>query len=473
MTADPTAAPTVPLLGEPTVATSGVPILSQALTDQGVAVVDVAWQPPPEHLTGALDLLAADPRRREANRRAVTAMTEARPHVVGIDVAGEALGLGRRQFLHSGPPLDWERASGPMRGALIGAMLFEGEADTPEQAEEICAAGEIELAPCHSRGAVGPMAGVISASMPVYELHDEVSGRSAYSNLNEGLGKVLRMGAYSPEVIDRLHWMKKVLAPVLTDTFARSGPFDVRTMLAQSIQMGDEGHNRNRAGSSIFAREMGAHIAESGHPTSDVADVFRFMNGNEHFVLNIVMPAAKVAADAARDIPGSTMVVAMARNGTDFGIQVSGTGDRWYTAPANTPKGVLFTGFTDDDVNPDIGDSTIMETYGIGGFAMACAPAIVRFVGGSAALADEKTTTMYEITLTENSHLQIASMDFRGSPTGIDVTRVVGTGLVPAVNTGMAGRIAGTGQVGAGLVDPPMRCFEDAVAALAIEAETP
>lgn len=461
------------LLRQPIVAASGIPILSNALKDQGVDVVDVDWRPPTDAMTSALDRIAADPRRVEANARAVGSMMDARPHVAGIAVASEALGLGRRQFLHSGPPLDWEQASGPMRGALIGALLFEGEADSPEEAERICAAGEIELAPCHGRSAVGPMAGVISASMPLYELVDEATGRSAYSNLNEGLGKVLRMGAYNSEVVDRLHWMKAVLAPVLASSFERSGPFDVRSLLAQALQMGDEGHNRNRAGSALFLRSMAAAIAESGHPSDDVAEVFRFIDGNEHFVLNIVMPAAKLAADTARDIPGSTMVVAMARNGTEFGIQVSGTGDRWFTAPANTPEGILFTGFTADDVNPDIGDSTIMETYGIGGFAMACAPAIVRFVGGSASLALEKTSSMYEITLAENPYLQIAAMDFRGSPTGIDVSRVVSTGLTPAVNTGMAGRIAGTGQVGAGLVDPPMSCFEQAAVALGDAVFTP
>ncbi|MEM7338106.1 MAG: DUF1116 domain-containing protein [Actinomycetota bacterium] len=455
-----------PLLAEPSVVAAGVPILTEALQQQGLAVADVAWQPPPEALVPALDRIAADPRRPNANATAVTAMMDARPQVVGIGVASDALGLGRRQFLHSGPPITWEQASGPLRGALVGALLFEGDATTPEEAEAICAAGDIELAPCHGRAAVGPMAGVISPSMPLYVLEDDATGRRAYSSLNEGLGKVLRMGAYAPEVIDRLRWMRTTLAPVLSDAFERKGPVDVRAMLAQALQMGDEGHNRNRAGSALFLRDMAAAIAETGHPSTDIANVYRFIDGNEHFVLNIVMPAAKVACDAARNIPGSTMVVAMARNGTEFGIQTSGTGDQWFTAPANTPKGILFAGFTDDDVNPDIGDSTIMETYGIGGFAMACAPAIVRFVGGSAALALEKTRSMYEITLAESPYLQIAAMDFRGSPTGIDATRVVTTGVLPAVNTGMAGRIAGTGQVGAGLVDPPMACFTQAVEAL-------
>lgn len=459
------------LLHDPSVAAVGASVLSDAVRAQGAPVVEVDWRPPPQHLVGALDALAADPRRVAANQQAVEAMMGAQPQVVGVSTAATALGLEPNQFLHAGPPIDWQHASGPLRGALIGALLFEGLASDPGEAERRCATGDIELAPCHSRGAVGPMAGVISPSMPVYELHDETNGRTTFSNLNEGLGKVLRMGAFAPEVIDRLRWMSAVLAPTLHAALELAGPFDVRSLLAMSLQMGDEGHNRNRAGTALFAKEMAPSIAATGRSAAEVADVLRFIDGNEHFVLNLVMPAAKLAADAARDIAGSTMIVAMARNGTEFGIQVSGTGDRWYTAPANTPQGILFPGYGADDVNPDIGDSTIMETYGIGGFTMACAPAIVRFVGGSASLAIEKTLSMYEITLAESPHLQIASMDFRGAPTGIDVARVVSTGVLPAVNTGMAGRIAGTGQVGAGLVDPPMACFEQAVAALAEEVE--
>lgn len=455
------------LLREPTVAAVGIQLLSDALRDQGVSVEDAKWGPPPEGLSEALLQIATDERRLDANKRAVQAMMEARPEVVGITTAREALGLDRRQFLHSGPPISWQDASGPLRGAVVGALLLEDEAENPDEAWKICERNEIELSPCHSRAAVGPMAGVISASMPVYEIRDEVNHQVAYSNLNEGLGKVLRMGAYSDEVIERLRWIEKGLAPILSEAFERHGPFDVRSLLAQSLQMGDEGHNRNRAGSALFLREMSSSIARCNFTNSEIAQVFDFVNGNEHFVLNMVMPAAKAAADAARDIPGSTMVVAMARNGTEFGIQVSGAGDQWFTAPANTPAGVLFPGFSDKDINPDIGDSTIMETYGIGGFAMACAPAIVRFVGGSAEVAHEKTHQMYEITMAENPHLQIASMDFRGTPTGIDVAKVVSTQILPAVNTGMAGKEAGTGQVGAGLVEPPMSCFEQALSAVA------
>jgi hypothetical protein len=455
------------LLHDPTVITVGARLFEEALAGQGATTTAVEWRPPAGGVEAELATIVGDSRVDAANAEAVRRLTEARPHVVGIRRAGEVLGIEGPQFLHAGPPIDWERASGPMRGAIIGGLLFEDLADTAEAAEALAASGGVELAPCHSRGAVGPMAGVVTPSMPMFELHDEVNGTTAWCSLNEGLGKVLRYGAYSEEVVERLRWMRDVLGPLLGLTFDRIGPYDVRAMIAQGLQMGDEGHNRNRAGTSLFLREIVGELIEVDAPASDIADVCRFVNGNDHFVLNIVMPCAKAAADAARDVPGSTMVVAMARNGTDFGIQVSGTGDRWFTAPAETPKGLTFPGYTDDDVNPDIGDSTITETYGIGGMAMACAPAIVRFVGGTVDAAFATTRAMYDITLTEHPHLQIPALDFRGTPTGIDVTAVVRASRPPAVNTGMAGKVAGTGQVGAGLVTPPMDCFVDAVRALA------
>jgi hypothetical protein len=233
------------------------------------------------------------------------------------------------------------------------------------------------------------------------------------------------------------------------------------------LQMGDEGHNRNRAGTMMLIRELVPELLELGAPANDVADVVRFCNGNDHFYLNLVMPACKLAMDAGRDVPGSSLVVAMARNGTDFGIQVSGTGDQWFTGPASVPDGLYLGDYGPDDANPDIGDSAITETSGIGGMAMAAAPAIVKFVGGEVADALAATRAMYEITLGEHPAYQVPILGFRGTPTGVDVTAVVRTGVLPNINTGIAGKVAGTGQVGAGLVSPPVQCFTDAIEALA------
>jgi hypothetical protein len=460
------------LSAPPVVVAAGVDVFSDALRAQGAEVHDVDWRPPGFGDPADLAALALDPRRAAANRTAVERVLAAGSVLVDVRPAREVLGLSDRTLLHAGPPLTWEAASGPMRGALVGACLFEGWASTPEEAERLLAGGGVALDPCHHHRAVGPMAGVTSPSMWLWCLEDPVHGGRAYCSLNEGLGKVLRYGAYGPEVVDRLHWMAAVLGPVLQAAVRSRAddPLDVKAVLAQMLQMGDEGHNRNRAGSAITLRELAPALVESGAPSSDVAAVLRFIGGNEHFFLNLGMPTAKLAMDAVGSVPGSTMVTVMARNGTEFGIRTAGTGDRWFTGPAQTPVGLFLGDYGPDDANPDIGDSAITETYGVGGFSMAAAPAIVRFVGGTVPDALATTERMYQVTLSENPAMAIPVLGFRGAPTGIDVARVARTGWLPQINTGMAGRVAGTGQVGAGLVQPPRECFEQALAALAAEA---
>jgi len=459
------------LSGEPVVATVGVDLFADALAAQAVTPARVAWEPPRSGAADPLVRVLADPRRVAANAEAIGRMLAAGAVLVDVLPAAEVIGLEPGQFCHAGPPITWERASGPMRGALIGAMLLEGLADDPPDAERRLAGGDgIELTPCHSYGGVGPMAGVVSPSMWVFVLRDEAHDRTSWCTLNEGLGKVLRYGAYGPEVIERLRWMSTVLGPALRDAVRAHGPIDIKALIGQMVQMGDEGHNRNRAGTLMLLRDLLPDLVEGGLPTAEVARVARFMGANDHFFLNLVMPACKLQTAAAAGIPGATVVTALARNGTDFGIQVAGTGDAWFTGPAAVPEGLFLGSYGPADANPDIGDSAITETAGIGGFAMAGAPAIVRFVGGTVPDALRTTSEMYEITLGENPAYSLPVLDFRGTPTGIDVTRVVRTGLLPQINTGMAGRVAGTGQVGAGLVCPPMECFTAALTALADSA---
>lgn len=467
------------LLAEPpAVVTVGASVLADALAAQAVPQVSVDWRPPPAGTEAALARIAADPRRAEANARAVSRMLAAGASLVDVRPAGELIGLEPGQFCHAGPPLAWEAASGPMRGALIGAMLLEGLATTPEHAEQQLAAGRldsgapIELVPCHERGGVGPMAGVVSPSMWAWVLRDETHQTTSWCTLNEGLGRVLRYGAYGPEVIERLRWMGAVLGPALAAAVRAAGPVDVKALIGQMVQMGDEGHNRNRAGTLMLLRDLLPSLVESGLAASEVARVARFIGGNDHFFLNLVMAAAKLQSMAAADIPGSTVVTVMARNGTEFGIQTAGTGSAWFTGPAGVVDGLYLGSYGPADANPDIGDSAITETVGLGGFVMAGAPAIVRFVGGTVRDALLTTQRMYEITLAENPAYAVPVLDFRGVPTGIDVTRVVRTGILPQINTGIAGRVAGTGQVGAGLVTPPMECFTSALEALAARAHS-
>ncbi len=405
-----------------------------------------------------------------ANATAVERMMEARPVLVGLATARDVIpGMEEDLLLHAGPPITWERMSGPLRGAIIGALIFEGRAQNEDEALALVQAGEVRFEPCHHHQAVGPMAGVISPSMAVYVLENQVHGNRAYSNLNEGYGKVLRYGAYSQDVQERLRWMHDVMAPVLAEAIQASGGIDIRAMLSEALHMGDEGHNRNKAGSVLFTKTLAPHIVRAAPDPETAAQIIQALGDNALSILNPVMAACKAMADAAHGVEGSTLVTAMARNGTDFGIRVSGLGERWFTAPAEIPRGLYFPGFSAEDANRDIGDSTITETAGIGAFAMAAAPAIVTFVSGTPQDAINATLEMYEITQAEHRQFTIPQLDFRGTPTGIDLRKVVETGITPRVNTGIAHKEAGVGQIGAGLVRPPMAIFEEALVAFAEE----
>lgn len=404
----------------------------------------------------------------KANEQAVSKMMEARPILKGVALAKDVIpGMKPNLLLHAGPPIEWARMSGPLRGAVIGALIFEGLAKTEQEAVALVEKGEIEFAPCHHHDTVGPMAGVTSSSMMVYILENETHGNKAYSNLNEGYGKVLRYGAFSEEVIAKLRWMNESMGPLLAKAIEASGGIDIRALLSESLHMGDEGHNRNKAGSIIYTAKLAPWIAKVAADNDVESEVLKALGDNALSVLNPVMAACKAMSASAHGVEGSTMVTTMARNGTDFGMRVSGLGDQWFTAPAEVPDGLYFPSFTSKDANPDIGDSTITETAGIGAFAMAAAPAIVTFVSGTPQDALNATLEMYEITIAEHSHFTIPQLEFRGTPTGIDIRKVVELGITPRVNTGIAHREAGVGQVGAGLVRPPMKIFEDALIAYA------
>ncbi|HEU0292812.1 MAG TPA: DUF1116 domain-containing protein [Anaerolineales bacterium] len=404
-----------------------------------------------------------------ANTTAVNRLMEARPILKGVATARDVIpGMKDNLFLHAGPPIEWARMSGPLQGAIIGAMLFEGIAKSEAEATSMVERGEVEFDSCHHHGAVGPMAGVISASMKVYAVENAEHGNKSFSNLNEGYGKVLRYGAYSEDVLRKLHWMNDVLGVALTDALAGSNGIDLRALIAEALHMGDEGHNRNKAGSLLYLKLISPLIAKVIKDDMVESEVLQFIGDNALSVLNPVMAACKAMTDAAHGVEGSTIVTTMARNGTDFGIRVSGLGEKqWFTAPAEIPVGLFFSGFTQDDANPDIGDSAITETAGIGGFAMATAPAIVTFVGGTPKDAMNATLEMYEITFAESKYFTMPSLDFRGTPTGIDLRKVVELGITPRINTGIAHKNAGVGQVGAGLVRPPLKIFEDALLAYA------
>lgn len=402
----------------------------------------------------------------KANREALRIIQSGQPTLIGLGIAEQVIpGMAKDLILHAGPPITWEKMSGPMRGGVMAGLMYEGLASTPEEAADYAASGKVRFEPCHHHDAVGPMAGIVTAKMPVWIVENKTYGNRAFCTLNEGLGKVLRMGAYGPEVIRHLQWMEEVLYPVLKEALEIHGPIDLKIMIAQAVQMGDEVHNRNKAATSLLIRELAPSIVRTSFSEDVKVGVLEFLNSNDHTFLNLSMPAAKATLEPAGQVEHASIVYTMARNGTEFGIRVAALGKRWFTAPAEIIDGLYFPGFSMEDANPDIGDSCITETLGIGGFSMATAPAIVQFVGGTPKDAVRYTTSMYEITTEESQVYKLPPMNFRGAPTGIDIRKVIETQVLPVINTGIAHKNPGVGQVGAGIVHPPMSCFEQALEA--------
>lgn len=401
-----------------------------------------------------------------ANEKAIKKMMEAQAFWVDIQPAHQLIeGMDQYTLLHSGPPISWDAMSGPMKGAVIAALKYEDLAKDDKEAYELALSGKIKFSPCHHYNAVGPMTGITSYSMPLYVVENKTDGNFAYSTINEGAGDVLRFGAHSENTVKRLKWIEKVLAPEFKKLVQSMGGLNLNVIIAQSLHMGDELHMRNGSSTAVFIKTIINHLVDVVEDKDVLKEITHFLTvNNDQFFLNLAMSACKVSADAAHGIENSTIVTAMARNGVEIGIRVSGLGDEWFTAPAAPVDGLYFSGFTSDDANPDIGDSAIMETGGVGGFAMATAPAIVRFLGaGGYQDAINYTMDMYDICASESNQYTIPNLDFRGTPTGIDIRKVIETGILPAINTAIASKEPGVGMIGAGVSRAPMEMFEKAL----------
>jgi hypothetical protein len=401
-----------------------------------------------------------------ANAAVVDRLTSAAPVVRGVRRAGDAIaGLDAGLVLHAGPPIQVGDLLAPMAAAIAGALVLEGRAPTIDAAHAQLRAGEVELASAHDHGAVGPVAGVITASMPVFEVVDDEHGVVAHATVNEGLGRVLRFGANDDAVLERLRWIAAVAAPALDAALASIGGIALHRLVAEALNRGDECHNRNKAATAQLVRQLAGAIVRTS-PAS-AADVLDFVAGNDHFFLNLSMAAGKASTMAAGEEAGSSIVTAIASNGHEVGIRVAGTGGTWCTAPApSADDGRWLDGFTADDAGPLMGDSFVTEVCGLGAFAAAAAPAIATYIGGSVGALNAAAAEMARITVAEHPRYRVPYLDFRGTPVGIDVHRVAATGIAPVVNAGFAARHAGVGQVGAGQLRLPIEPFLEAAATL-------
>jgi hypothetical protein len=441
----------------------GIETFKTTLVSQSTKVIHIDWRPPAGgdlKLIKALELLN-DPRIEQANTKAFEIINKAEPTLIGVKYAYEVVPkLDKYTIGHAGPPLKWADMCGPLQGAVLGGIVYEGLANNLEDAEKLVKNNKIKFVSNHSIGCVGPMTGIITYSMPLWEVKNTTFGNVAYCTFNEGLGKVMRFGANGPEVIERLKWLEKSLAPAMKKALQLSGPISMKVMIAKALAMGDEMHQRNAGATALFVKEIINYLVQVVTSQEELKKIVSFITSNDQFFLNLAMASGKAIMDPAKNIPYSTVVTTMSRNGTNFGIKISALGETWFEAPVNHPRGLYFPGYTEADANPDIGDSAIVETFGIGGFAMGSSPAVVRFVGASSVSeAVAYSREMQEITVGLSPSFVIPNMDFVGVATAIDIRKVVSLGILPVINTGMAHKKPGIGQVGAGIVKAPLNCF--------------
>ncbi len=451
----------------------GLSTFADALESQGAPVIDIEWRPPArgdrhtvralERLWGVHGSLVA-----RANDEVVRRIESSQPRAVAVAPAGDVLPiLSGRVLIHSGTAIEWERICDPQRRALIAACVFEGWAGSRSEAERLLSAGKVRLVPGNEHGHVGPMTGVCSRSMPVWVVEDEASETRAYSTFNEGPGRTLWFGVGDEESVERLRFFRDELGPLMARLLEREGPIDVFALAAQGLQMGDELHMRSQATGNVLIRDLApGFVALSGERAA------RFISGNHHFFLTLTMAAAKCALQAAAGVRGASVVNVITRNGTDMALQLAGLPGRWFTAPAAPVQDALLReGYTESDAALDIGDSAVIECIGLGGMALAAAPAVAAFFGGGAADAVARTELMGQIAVSRSARFTIPALDFAGTPVGIDARLAAELDITPQITTGVLHASSGAGQIGAGVAHQPVEPFRAAVVALAEELD--
>ncbi|MGQ0668442.1 MAG: oxamate carbamoyltransferase subunit AllG family protein [Actinomycetota bacterium] len=454
----------------------GLPMFADALLSQGAAAIDVDWRIP---AGGRADLVAAltrlygpaSDRVDGANQEAMRRLDRGAPVLLGVRRAlDEIPGMEPRMILHPGPPLPWGEFCDPLRRSVRAAAVAEGWASSPEEADALVASSDVSLGSANSHRTVVPMATALGPSAPVFVIENRQGGNRAYSAINQGPGQAAWFGVDTPEAVERLVFLREAVGPALSAVLRASGPIDVFSLVSQGLQMGDDAHMRTQATTNLLIRHLLPYLAGVDPPGG--VEVARFLSANHLFFLNVAMAAAKAVTDWAAGVPYSTVVVGMARNGTTFGIRLSGTGDRWFLAPAPPVGDALYhSGFGPDVGAPDIGDSAVLELVGLGGAAAAASPAVAAFVGGTMADAVATTEAIDRICIGRSSRFKLPFLDHRGSPLGVDVRKVVETQVTPAITTGILHATEGLGQVGAGVARAPLSCFENAL--LALDAELP
>ena len=446
----------------------GLERFETAVRDQGASAIGVDWRIPaggdPEAVAALARLLGpASDRIDAANAEVIDRLDRGVPILLGVETAGTVIGgLAPGMILHCGPPIAWTDMCDPLQRSVRAAVVAEGWAPHPEAADGMLRAGEIRLEAANEHRTVVPMASAIGPSAPVYVVSVDAGGTSAYSSLNQGSGAVAWFGVDSDEAIERLRFLRDSLGPALAEALDRSGPVDILALAAQGIAMGDDVHMRVQATTNLLLRDLLPHLVRAG--SDRIGEVADFLSTNHLMFLNIAMAGARALTEWAGEVPDSSIVTTMARNGTTYGIRLAGRPEEWHIAPAPPVQDALYyPGQGPDTSAPDIGDSAVLELVGLGGAAAANSPAVAGFLGGRMADAAAVTAAMQRICAGTSTRLRLPVLDNEGTPLGVDVRRVVESTITPAVNTGIVHVSDGSGQVGAGVARAPLECFVKAL----------
>lgn len=344
----------------------------------------------------------------------------------------------------------------------MGAALHEKWAVSREDAEDKFRRNEIKLGACNDHATVGAGAGILSPSMPVLICRDMHNGNEGYCLPFEGRSGLGVWGVYNDDVEATLQVIEKQFAPAVNQVLTEQGGIPVKGIIARSLQMNDDIHTRQTAAGLILLSEIAPKLMHSDLDREAITMCIEMFSSSERWFHPLGMASAMSTIRGLKGTEYSTVVTAICNGGVNTGLKVAALGEQWFTAPAPMLTGsYLSPQWSEKDASPYCGDSTITEVVGMGAFAGAAAPSVLRLRGGTYQDGINQSMDMRTLTVGLNSNYPIPLLDFTGPGLAIDIRKVINTGTPVVCHGGIISKDGG--QIGAGIATFPMEVYVDAM----------